>query len=1255
MSRELVRALERVADRFRTLRLWTALALLWLACAAAGWGYAALMWWTRPDGRWITAPALAAWLAALALAGLLVATLARRSVRDLRWVARRIEAAYPDLRTGLLAAVEESAQPGSRSYLGEAVLRQALAHRASHDWGAAVSPRALAAAKTGHLVALALLASVTLALGSHLRSTAPGLGLMSPTTAAAGGEVQVDPGDAEVERGTSLLVVARFPAGAVPAEAALVVDDDGAAGRPMSRSLEDPTFAGRVEPVEADFAYRVAYGDRSTRSYRVTVFEYPAVLRTDATLKFPAYTGLESKCVEDVRHVTAVEGTELTVTAHLNKEVASAALVDEEGGTVPLTSVENNTNAVTATLTLAESRRYEIRLVDRDGRSSKTPATLAVNVTRNRPPTVTLTRPGRDTRVSPVEELALQAKLADDYGVVRHGLTWTLAGGEPKEVALGTNAAGTKGVVADHLLAFEALKAEPDQLVNYFFWAEDIAPDGTPRRAEGDLFFAEVRHFEEIFRQGEGQPGGAQPPQGQGGGGNGQQAEQLAELQKQVINATWTLIRRETGATPAPTLAADAKAVEDAQNAAIEQATALGEKLNDRESQGHLARATKAMTEAARNLAEAGKGPAAAPLTPALAAAQGAYQALLKLRAREFEVTRQNRNQQQGGGGGGGGAQRQAQLDELELSDEQNRFEQRSSARSAEGEQQRETRQVLNRLAELARRQGDLNDRLKELQAALEAAKDEAARQEVERQLKRLREQEGEILRDADELRERMEREENRDRMADARQALEQSRERMRQAAEALENGQVPQAITEGARAGRELDDLREELRKNSSDRFGADLAEMREQARKLDERQEELTRQLEGGARPDARPALRDAAKDQAREGLRDQARQLDELTDRMRQTVEEAEESEPLLARNLFDAARRAGDGAINKNLIEAEKLADAGFSREAADASRKAGEALDGLRQGVEEAARSVLGDETAALQRARDELDDLTRQVERELAQAGGEATPPGEQAPPGRGEPDVERKGQPADGPGADAERPGQGQPGEPAEKGKADDQPGAGARQAGEAPGQGGEARQPGQGQQPGEGQQQGGGQGQPQPGQGQGERSGQGQRGGPQQAGQPGGRGGSPQGGSPRGGGSPGGLERLLDGLDPNAGGAGAPGGPITGDGFRAWTDRMRDVEDLLQDPALRAEAARIRDRVRGAREEFRRHAKEPDPAAVQSMIAAPIRELRDRVTEEVRRRESPDALVPIDRDPVPPRFAEGVRRYYERLGSGR
>ena len=98
-----------------------------------------------------------------------------------------------------------------------------------------------------------------------------------------------------------------------------------------------------------------------------------------------------------------------------------------------------------------------------------------------------------------------------------------------------------------------------------------------------------------------------------------------------------------------------------------------------------------------------------------------------------------------------------------------------------------------------------------------------------------------------------------------------------------------------------------------------------------------------------------------------------------------------------------------------------------------------------------------------------------------------------------------------------------------------------------------------------------------------------------------------------------------------------------------------MREVEELLDDPELRAEAARVRDRVRGAREEFRRHAKEPDWKELKQMVADPIQELRNKIAEEVRRREQPDSLSPIDRDPVPPQYAEGVKRYYERLGSGR
>jgi hypothetical protein len=95
-----------------------------------------------------------------------------------------------------------------------------------------------------------------------------------------------------------------------------------------------------------------------------------------------------------------------------------------------------------------------------------------------------------------------------------------------------------------------------------------------------------------------------------------------------------------------------------------------------------------------------------------------------------------------------------------------------------------------------------------------------------------------------------------------------------------------------------------------------------------------------------------------------------------------------------------------------------------------------------------------------------------------------------------------------------------------------------------------------------------------------------------------------------------------------------------------------LRTVEEMLDDPDLRAEAARIREVAKGMRAEFKRHSVDPKWEMVRSQIRAPLAQLRDRVSEELARREKKDALVPIDRDPVPAKFAEQVRKYYENLG---
>jgi hypothetical protein len=111
-------------------------------------------------------------------------------------------------------------------------------------------------------------------------------------------------------------------------------------------------------------------------------------------------------------------------------------------------------------------------------------------------------------------------------------------------------------------------------------------------------------------------------------------------------------------------------------------------------------------------------------------------------------------------------------------------------------------------------------------------------------------------------------------------------------------------------------------------------------------------------------------------------------------------------------------------------------------------------------------------------------------------------------------------------------------------------------------------------------------------------------------------------------------------------------PNGPFTGRDFTQWSDRLRDVEEMLNESELRNEAARVRDRARAIRAEFKRHGNVPQWDLVQQTITNPLTELRDRISEALSSLQSDEAMVPIDRDPVPRRFAELVRRYYESLG---
>jgi len=462
-----------------------------------------------------------------------------------------IEREHPELRHLLSTATEqEPGESGQFGFLQQRVIEQVLEHRDRTLWVESFRKKYASAANLHLFSVLALL--VVLCLGGSPKwwHAQPG-----STSSMFAEEVTVDPGDTKVERGTGLVITARF-SHSPPAEATLVlVSASGKTQRiPLARHLADPVFGASLPEISEDGLYHVEYGSKNTRDYKITVFDFPSLTRADASLNYPAYTGLTNQTIRDARRVSAVEGTRLTYTLLLNKPVVSARFIGKDG-TLTLTT-QSNAVALLNNFTLTNSARYSLELVDADGRTNKYPPEFFLVALPNRPPIVKVDFPRGDQRVSSLQEMELVGEAKGEFGLLKYGVGFSLAGQEPQFVELGTAAAANEKRLFTNQISMENLGVTPDQVVSYFAWADDHGPDGQVRRTFSDMFFAEVRPFEEIFRQsqsGSSESQNQQQNQNQGGNQGGNQNMRLAELQKQIVIATWKLQSDRPNTTSHPT------------------------------------------------------------------------------------------------------------------------------------------------------------------------------------------------------------------------------------------------------------------------------------------------------------------------------------------------------------------------------------------------------------------------------------------------------------------------------------------------------------------------------------------------------------------------------------------------------------------------------------------------------------------------------------------------------------------------------
>lgn len=890
----------------------------------------------------------------------------KRQAPTPRQIALYVDEHHPELENLILTAAGTDGirKPGDASWLIERVLGdpRLAADRLS------LAPLLPSAQKFRFASVLALLVAVWIAVLFFGRS------IWAPPFSVGGllrGEVVtslvVEPGDSRVRRGQNQVIVART---AVSGPRATLHwrwrggEWQTAAMKPgQNPEVHHHLLTGIDSPVE----YRVTWNGVTSPNFELRVWEPPALESIDLTYRYPDYLGLAPRVVPGGGNIAGVEGTEVELRVTANKPVVRAALVLASGKEVRLDPVGDR--LWQGGLRLTANDQYYVELRDGEGETNPITRQYRIVVKPDEPPVIRVKYPRGDADATLLDEIPFEFLVEDDFGLADYGIQYQVGANGPVRISLRDDAATIQAVVA-HTLALEEMDLKPGDLMTWSAWARDRRPNRGDYEGMGDLYFMAIRPFAQRYREARSQAGGMQ-----GGAGGGA----LAEIQKQVLIATWNL-RGNLARLPAAQYEADRSTVVEMELGALRQVEELLQSADSPEAEATLKQLSSELALAVKALEAARGAKAAEQLSIAAKHERAAYELILSDAGGEMQVARSSSMTE--------AMQRNnpADVNELELDRNRNFYEEESRPPSGSPE----TDAALERLRELAARQALINEEIARLISELESARTREERDEIRRRLERLKEEIRQNLEQTDELERQLQSGDMSPQ--ELREAVERLDEARRQSTASLDSlssessrdAGDPSSLQQARAAGRRALDALQSLESELADRSRQSIEE-RLQAfverfgEFISDEQEMLERMAEQGAEsraPGLRPA-EDSGEHRAElHRLSQQA--VDEFVAMMESAgdlAEEAEAGQPLVARKFGDWLRETSASGVAEDLEAARGALDDGLWDAAGaaqqDAHRKlssAGETLEGLLD-------LLVHDETDAMRIALSQLDQL----------------------------------------------------------------------------------------------------------------------------------------------------------------------------------------------------------------------------------------------------------------------------------------
>ena len=944
-----------------------------------------------------------------------------RASLTLRDVALNVERNHPDLEDRLVSAIEfgnrESADP-IEAHMLQRLLEDTTERVKGINFKATIDH-----SRTRKHVGIAALVVVGCVILSLLFPTEIHTSLLrvlvpwEKTDPILTTKLAIEPGNARILRGKSLpihvtvtgksadRVVLTYRDIGTQQPSTSDANKDEQQPKTMIGMLQNPDdkrgFAYEIFNIDADMEYSVVANEATSERYTVEVFEMPKVTEISVAYTYPDYTGLKPVVQTGTGDIHAVVGTQAEIRLTTNKAIQTASIaislqqsavsqelsdagenvrnVDNDLPRADSQMVISDGNTLTTTIDVVEDGSYDIQLLCIDGFNNEIPIEYMIKAIPDAVPEVVIKEPGRDVKATKLDEVEIIAEATDDYGVAELKLMYRIGSDELQELvmessvatpAVGSESGAGSGHIADGTYTFylEEFDVEPGDIISYYAHATDNNTRTGPGEASSDLYFIEIRPFNENFHEGEseGEPGPAEP----------NPLSEVISSQKEIIRETSKHIRTKPVAVTQKYQTAVRKTGEkqtelkDKTQRVVDEFSAAmqGESAVTPEILMNLEDAIDKMGEASDSLSAVRPDEAIPP-------EQEALELLIKVSLEIPKVLMQMRNSN-------------PQLaEELELEMEELQSELENQQNELDMEMQEQTQEMLDQARQMLGEQQQLSEQSQQLGRENQPSPSE---------MQQNSQQQGQLSQQAQQMAQQLNTMQQGgqgtqgQRLNQAGEAMQQASEQMEEAAQGMQQEEPQLSAAKGQKAEERLQEAIEQLEKVAAEYTDAALDRASQQLRELTEAQSDVQQQTQElrsrSQQSEMRPEDFRRASELANQ-QRELQRDLETLERTLRDIQEQLTPDNPEASQSVADATRRLAEEQTAEDMATAQRALQWRSFR-AADQNQQA--VLDTLEQtqGDLQQARANMANteeeqleaELEQLQQARERMQDIQRELQ-----------------------------------------------------------------------------------------------------------------------------------------------------------------------------------------------------------------------------------------------------------------------------------